>query len=1561
MRLKPKTVRRLTLVGAVGVALLVTAFALVFVRKWQGERLTERFRERALIAYQERDYSKTIECAGSFLKRGDQRDPEILLAYAEARAALEEPDHRHIPDAISFYQRYLEVRPDDREVRARVAQLYNACGFFVEAGETARMLRPAELAQTTAEHLEVLEQEAFALVGARQFSGPLNALLDRIMELDALNVYGVLLRVDAISQLDPQGRFAQPARAWAESFLAEHPEEPVALTAAAAARLIRPNQEDRQQALEWLSMAANIDAATARRLGPGKYESRVLATRLCDSLDYLRAADHALETLRDADDRLGDVDLTARLVRRLWQEHAHEEVVRRTQELDARDPNAHPVMVGLRALSLRALNRDQEAAAIAQALKGREGDYRVSSWTRALPLAEAEEEPDLVRRVSDLRNLCRDNPNEPIFHAWLAEALAALGRNDEARQAWREATELPQGATWALPKLRTAETFLQDRRLEDALRSVQEAAQIARNRAVVNVVLMEVHAARVQKGLDSIDSSQLLDHVRQLDEALARAGDSESLLRLRERLIVPRIVFLARSQGRDAAREAALEVLESDRSLRSETIQRLAVAGTIERLGIEDACAARAGSGGADSAAVQFGRSLELAASDRPQEGKRLLADALKQRPQDADLHIAYARYLERIGDEAALPAWKQAGGRFATNLGVQRACLSSAVIAADREFVEEAIRRYASVAGLEVGSEDVVIRMARARMLLHGRPTARDRDRAVGVLTAVISHQPTLVEPKLLIASALSMSDRERSIQPDLPRATAALSDALAQEPGAATVAIELSRLLQLQGQFDRAREHLNRIAGSSTVDIDLRRRAAEMLIAQGNSTPVADRALQEIADKLGDNAPAGVLVALAEIHAGQRRASEAAAIYERLAARPSLDVDSAYMVARHYLHIGEPTRAEEVLAGLNPAELKPGARQLIQARLAAERGDIQAAAEQFEQAIRQGNNSPELWRQYVAMYLRRADFDDAMALTERALNALPGDLTLLVLQKQSALLAEGAADADLGPLVKALAGDPSASNAEEILRSVKAARDRGELHTIAGLTRLADRFAASAPVQMYAANRMMRMDPARAAVIMNKAMAVNPADPGTARLAAEIYLQLGNWRELLAAATAWRNRDGSRSAEPDLAIAQAYLGMNQFEHGLKVLQPRLAGALANPDADSLSLGILNIYARLLIGAGREQEARAVLEPAFKTSQQARIMVGMRLAGEQFSSYLSSRRWLNEVAALAPESPLDQLAAAGTLSVLASRFPEHSESLLNEAKAILQKLTNDPETTTGLVYESLGIVLHRLNDPTAAEEAYRQAIALDPQRGVALNNLANIAMERDLDEALALALAAVQTANPPHPNHLDTLAAVHFRRASRGGPGVDVTAEYAAAAEMYLALGRLQPGNLEAVERASSAAILGSRYDIAVPCLEQLLLSGARPATMAQYHNNLAAVLLRLNRSQEDLQRARQLAERAVQADERPAYLDTLGWVCLAVGVRGEAEQAFRRAMKLHGDRQVLTSAVLGLATVLAGGESVQRSEATRLLAQLEAGSLNEEDRARLDRVQLLLAGEVR
>lgn len=1571
MRLKPK--RRLILLISIVAVLAVGAFAAIFVRNWQRERITNRYLDQGLAAFAAGDYYEALGLCGQYYqrarrdpaRRNDPRHAEAILAFAESRRKIEENDGRHLRECIPFYVQYLELRPDDRKAAMDLLQVYADCRFGVEAYELARRLRPSDLAKATAEDLTVMHFEAEACLRAKNYAA-LEAVAARILELNPLDLYANLNLVQA----DALRGTRDQARARADALLAAHPDAMAALIVAASSRQIEPNARDLEQALEWTCRAAGLDLRSGQRVADVEYPDVQHAYRIVLLLDALSAPRHTLQVLRHAVEKFNDRDLNTSLARRLWQEGEFDELLNRFGGIDPNAPDVDPELLGFVALASLDRKQADRVAAFEAALKKRGAlGFRWSSWSRAIPLIDPDRAAKPVDAVESWKEIIKVNPHEPVFLAQLGEVYAALGRNEDARTFWKNTSNNLAASGWLLPRFRMAQTLLADGRPEEALEWANEAFRLGRNRVSAVALWFEVNSAAVQRGVrNAPDPRGVLAVLEEALAMIATEGDGEAVQALRERLIVPHVILLVHTGQRDKARELALTMIAKDPPPSVDTLQRLLATSRRENLDIEDACQQRIAALGAGTAA-DFAKAAELADSGRVDEAVALLNRAAAANPTDAAAQVAVPRLLERLGRPEALAEWIKVADAHPDNLGVQRACLQSEAIAADRAFVTRTIDRYRRLIGAADGEDDPVIVIATARMLMYGRPSRADRDRAIGILGELVTRQPRAVEPKQLLAAALTYA-RPPEIRPDLPRATAHLVDAAALDPRSTTIALQLAHLYQMQGDYARAREQLTRVAADAGLDPAVRRAAAEMLIAQGDAAGVALDTLVAMATEAGDRAPSSLLTLLAETYRILGREADANAVFERLAATAS-DPDAIYVTARHFANLGDRARADSVLARLDTLSLDPGLREMVLARTALDRGDAKVADENFAKAVAAAPKRVDFWRQYAGAALLHGRFADAAAIAKRGLDANPGDLGLESIARTSQALASGTLPPDVAAVLQALGVNPAAADALESITALIAAKPAGDF-TAEELQSLADRFPTVIPLQLFVAKRLLGPSPRLAIAIAERAVRTAPLDPMPLKIAAEIYFALGQWEDLLRIARAWKTRERLDSPEPDLAIAEAFLRLRQPRPGLEALRSRVDRAAADPKGP-FSLGVLNLYARLLVAAGRATEARDLLAPLLPSGPEFRTLVWLPIATDPALPLAEAEAWIEQARAAVPASQVrEMLSVATSFYIIADRDKDQTDRLLRRGLTLIEELARSPGDAAPIVFETLGIVRHRMGDLTGAEDAYRRAIEASPNQPTALNNLASVMLEArgDLDAALELAKRAV--AARATDSSLDTLISVYTRLAERrreAAKPAEAREFDRLAAEAWMQRARLAPDRPEYLMQAGTLADNAGSYELAVAAWEALISHERLSAEDgASARNNLAMDLARLNRSPADLERASRLIDEAIRTVPLSPFYDTKGWIELQRRQHAAAAAAFRRALELAQAEKaanpsaeyadaVVTASTIGLATALARGEAAEREEARRLLDGLAPPS-DPENQERLKAARDALAG---
>jgi tetratricopeptide (TPR) repeat protein len=1600
MRIKPR--RRLLLLVAVVLVVAVAVFALVFVRGWQRSRMLDQSFGQARQALDQKHYFDALGASANYLNRSSRsaaeratpRYADALKIYAQSRYRVEESDQAHVRNASGKYREYLEYRPDDLEVRRKLVELLNECGMYVEAIDLAPSARPKDLAAATAADVPVLRQEAMAYFKATKFNDRepaaaktnLDSVLDRLLELAPMDTVGHLLRCETL--LETVGRDAP--RIYAEELLAAHPRDPVAQLVAGHAIRLEGNASRLGLATELIKGAAGVSvdpeikATLPDKSKQAPYPDEEFALQLIAELTGLGEHDATRIVIDKASDQFKSPFFERLRIRRMWQDGKNEELLARFAAIEPSSPDADPELLGFKAMAYQRLEKPAEADAIVKALKANNLGFRSASWAEAIPLMARTSAVKPLDAAAAWKEITKTHPYEPVFFVYSGENLATLGRPEEARQQWKEAAQFPLAASWPLPLLRIAETLVAEGRGNEALSAARAAAQIAPNRPLVAVVVFEAAAASMQRNPESaLDAATLLRDLESVHQALSdpgQQGQAELVRSLRDRLLVPRVTFLCRLGSTNEAKQVALAAIQAEPPPGLETLQRLAAFSAEQKLGVEDAAMKRAESSAGAAPSIAFLKAAELAEAGKVDEGIRLLEAAAAANPGDTGAKLALARFLDRTGRLEDIPratrVWAELAKANPSDLNIHRACLLSSSIASDPKLVEQLIAQYAKLIGSEPGAADVIAFTAKARALMYGTPSKSDRDKAIAILGAVVAAQPTLVEPKVLLAAALAYERSEADIKADLSRAISLLAEATVLDPSP-QIQLELARLYQMQTDFARSATMLTAIARKASNPAQVRIAAAALLLAQNDPSTTATDVLAEVVKSQGATIP--LLLTLGDGYLKQQKDNEARGVFD------------------------------QVLAKLESENLPAGEKDYITARILRQRGELAKSSEAFERAVAAAPARAEIWKDYLKVFLNQASAamqtsesykragneaeaatyaarareagDKALSIAKRAAAANSGDRELAVLLRQAEALREGNSATSIAALRAAIADDPNRAGLAEAIAAVESALPESGSASVTTLSSIADRYPTFSLIQIFLARQIAPRDPDRATVLLNRAMAQNPNDPVPAKAATEIFAELGRTPQMLAAALEWQRRDTSRPPEADVAVAIAYLrsaptNPAAVENGLKVLDRHVQPALADL-SDWLAIDILETRAELLLLANREPDARQLLTPTLSAGKSWRIGTWLRLAATKTPTIQVARQWMDALKAAIPADAYEEQAAfAVGLMQIGGRFRGEGASLTAEGIAKLEALTASPDTTTAVALENLGMVRQFMRQDEEAAVLYRKALAADPDRPIALNNLANIVLEKENrpDAALELAIKAVGIA--PRPDNLNTLGTVYSVLGQQKRDAKDYSgarAHFKLAAEAFAgAYAQAQnPDDLVAAaqffDSADDLARAAEAYELLLRLPLENLPEEQRSqlqANLPTFKNNLAACLV-ANLPEQDrapvLARAAALMQDALNASKAPGFYDTAGWIELESGRLDTAAESFKTAMSTASKLTPIRSAIIGLATVHAmnsASDPAARAEAVRLLDSLQdVSDLPPHDVARLNRARDLVA----
>lgn len=1533
MSLKPKTVRRLLVIGGAGVLIGLGGAGFVAVRNYQAQRSSASAREQGMAAYDAGRYPEVLDSLGRYLRR-HEGDAPAMIRYARARLRVEEAGGGHLSQGASALRRYLDLAPDDHEAMRELLDCNLRLGLYPEAKALARRMRPASLEHAGKEHLHALAAEATAMLAMTPPDREAEAIMRRIVALDPLDCEWEL----RLAELLRGERKLDLVRRLAGDLLAAHPDDPRASLVAALAPLDAGDPRGARAAVERVAGLVGLDLRTAAITGEPPFPSEDYALRIVALLDDQAMFEHSLAVINAAQARLKTPRLSLLAARRNWQASRPEETVRVTEGARAGVDPETTTLVGLRGLALKQLGRREEAAAVARSLAEREGEFRASAWRTAIEAYQPEGGAKLLALDLDLRQAIESLPGEPVLAGVHAEVLAMLGRLDEAMKQWRSSTASLHSMGWALPWIRLSQASLQAGDVRSAVEEADMAiAQAPRSVLAAMTRFSAMVALSVSSRGDRPEIPELLAFAQRAGEALSKIPDREAARELTEEVEVSRVMLLLRAGRHDQAVGHTREMIGRENPPSRRALERLALISALEELGLEDEILTGAERAWGKSPTTEAVRAAALRLAGHKDEGFAILRAGAEgaNAPDRVAWNMQIASYLDTAKDPAAGPAWISLADTNPENVVVQRSALGSPAACQDAGFVERAAARLAGLTGASVNQE-VLMRVAKVRAMLSGEITASRREEVLAQLREIVGSRPGLVEARTLLADVLLMDEPAKAIHPQVQEAVVQLRSAGAAsgDPG---IRVRAAALLQEQRSFDEARLELASLARQNAGDPALLARIANMLVGQGDDAEAVPIFRSLVADPA--RATPEHLVAAASAMASGGDADEAAALFRRAASHPSLPLDALPAVASGLWRLGREGPAREAMERVNSGGVEAYRRILLGARFEELCGHRQAALAGYRKALGENPSSIDSWSALVGLQLDQGDLPAARQAVEEALAALPQEREIRLLRQRVMMSGAPASGTELKALADLLAADPRRATEAQAVRAVQELADADRMSDAQALNSLASRFSGNIAVQQLVVRRLASLTPPRleeAANVAARAMVVFPRDPEPARLAAEVFSLQGRWAQTITACRAWKERDPGAGVQPDLVIAGAMDHLDRHAQAALQLRPHLPALLADPEHPRSQQG-LALYASAQLGAGKHAEAIAAFKGALATSATLRNAIFLRTAAESAPTLDAALACVDAVrSAGTPDDPDDRVALASAFSSLGERF--HSADMLTRARELLGPLVANSESPA--VLELLAATLQRQGDFPGAAEAYRRAISISPNRVSALTNLAHLLVTEANDprEGVQLATRALSLVGQADAGVRGTCARVLDQGGLALKDSPEADACFARAVEVNRTLLAQFPSDPAILAALGAAGEHAGDFPAMIEAYGRLLdLPDLDPPSRAAARNNLAYALVRQRRGTPELARAESLLRQALDGGDNASFLSTLAMAQSALGRRAEATATFRRARTAAPDNP---SIEIAFALHLVEGDATERAQAEHIASRHAPGA---------------------
>ena len=1350
MHLRPKTTRRLLILGGVllGVAALAVTVWIVSSRKTAAR--IAKAREGAMAAYAKGDYVAALPLFAEYLtdtrtaeKAPGKADVEALLAYGKSRLAIPMAKGEHLRQAKQAFERYLQLKPGDRDAQNLLLGLYPRIHYNEEALALADNVLASDPKDVPALRVKIA-----AYADQRKYKDALAASEELLKVVpDDLDTHATLQTLMITMDKTGDEAPAQVVKRY-EGLLAQHENDPRFELLAARAYLLAGQYDLGKRDLKLAAGRPQAsDPAVAAKLTP-----------LLDKLKLFDESNSVLERLAATADE--DPIHQRPLVRRLWQSGVPKEVLKRTEKQDPASPTADTDLLAYRALSLYDLNRPADAAPIVEALTNRKDDMAAVAWSTALRTREGENLSPRDRTKRYMEALERAPQNEAI-HYFLAEAYLALDEFEPALRKFNIASRL--APNWAAPAAQISRTLVATGRSGDAVEFARVAFQRAPKLFGTRVQYVLAVFADQQQDPRPGTREKLLGIVEEIQQKLP--GEPETLHVYASLLSRTRparqsgrgdqVGPASRSAGaaRDAAQPRAGQLRRKARPRRRRA--------RLRREDVRPHAGRRPAQGGARRPKGQD--------EGRPQALGSGQADGREDQPRDLVAGgVAVPRLgRRRDGGQRLDPARGRQPGRPrrpARDPPLRRA-------KRDKAFWLRTIDRLK-----KLSAEDAVVpRLERRRWLLAGDPSKAQSAEAITLLSDIDAANIPEVHRLLGIAqektAALSTGSPRETL---LNNAARELETALGTRGTDETVANDLTRVYRALGRNTDADRVMAKVAErAADLGIDGRKRTARMLIGAGQLT----RAI-EVLEPIGDGQDPGRDAMLCGLYRRTGQNEKAAGLYGKLLTDERAEAATLADGAEFFAAMEKPEEAAKFIARIKSTDVAAATRELLLAEYAEHFGTDAEALQGYEAAAKADPGQPAAWHGLVGYHLRELQFPEALAAADRGLKQLPDDRTLQSLRARASALQSYQQDPNLKTLADELAADPESAAITDMLRVLGQAKAANEplATTVPKLRELADRNPELLRLQRYVAEGYVKLGQYDdAETVAARTAARLPNDREAAKLLTQVYSARpgkDKWTRVLEAARQWRQRSLDAPLEADIAIAQTLVEMRRPGDAVTQLKPYVIAAPPPRAAKSgsrpatqpdVNPGVLSLYAKALLRSGDEKSATALLAPLAKDSADWR-RVWLKLGTAGLDAGTPAVRWVEQIVPMIPaDSTTEQAALAETWCAIGTQFA--SRPALDKAKPLIDQMTADPKMGAE-GWRLLAAWAEAGGDMEQATRAYRELLKVQPDNADVQNNLAyallSTGSSKDLPEARKLAEAAA-TKSPGNATYQDTLARVYL------------------------------------------------------------------------------------------------------------------------------------------------------------------------------------------------------
>lgn len=1285
-----KTKSWLLVVGVLLVGLTLTYFGgrYILIRRiavWRADGMS---------AAAANDNPRAATLLEKYLRRRPD-DIQALAAYAHSRELAEEPNGQHLTETIVALKMLIGLDPNQMDARHHLLELYSRLERRPEAIDTANAIlakNPNDL-PTLRIKADVLmkmgqDREALAVVEKWSKLAPLDlqANMDRVRLRKSLGQSNDLILSEAKKLHD------------------DHPNDArfELLLGYAYSQI-----NDDQQAGQWLKTAAKHPDL-----------SEEVAKTLVSLFDQLGLSEDSL-AIMEAEAKNGrSEEMRHALGRRLWELGRWEKASQALSNIDPANPSSDATLLAFRAMAAANLGHKDEAEKCRAALASR-NQAAAKAWTELLHRLIDGAAIDDKKFIVDCRVALGLDPSNIYLDYYLGDANARLGELDLAIKSWERVVS--QNIAWSAPAVRLVEGLLQKGQPEQALFVASTVARRGNAQAAVIVALAKAWAAGISTG-----------GVAHSDELLKLVTEVQQQLPNEDQTLLIRIQLLAQKGGADKEQAKSLLQAAIDRKppVSEELLTTLATISHKFNMGLEDKAFAKSEEAHGLTSGLAYAKAVNAYFNVGAEGGRKVFDEMAEKsgKSKELDWQLARVRYLDNAGHPDAAAEWKRLVNAYPKDLAIQKSAVGARAIAGDWDVMPIAIDHLKAL----TGDTGLSWRLAQARLQVTAPRNEADVQQGSVALEGIISANPSLPEPHVLMARALSQMKR-----PD--GAIDHLTKALKLDPTSVPIALQLASLLQSQGDYDRVNQELDRVL--PRLKTPEQRRQAALLLAQQGKTEQASKLLEQQPQesKAGGSRDDDLLLAMLYRQRGEFDKVEP--ILQKLLEKP--DLSSIKFAVAYYLGRNQHDKAETVLGKLDSLKLDPGIKDLTWAAYYLDSGDLTKAEDRYRSATKDAPANAVCWRMLMVAQIAQGHGDDAIATLGVAVKALPNDEMIKSLNQNASLISASISNAQTRPIAILAVRDPqSADAALELLGILSDWRASGDAdRMIARLQQLVEHSPNFLPARRVLVDRFASLGRTGEAIAAaQQTTLMFPKDPDSAQILVDLCASTGRWQEANTAAQSWRQRMPDNPYPADVALARTDLGLKDYPSAIQTLQPHIAAAMAAPDNN---VTVVVAYAVAMCNTGKSDQIGQQLWPLATKSSQWR-MRWLQIAVD-IQDKIAAEPWVDRLATIVPtDSAPEMLSLGETYDNLAKSFSD--TTMKAKADAIFASLAKKTDLSSTLL-TAIGFRIEESGDSKGAEELYRRALKDDPKSWMAHNNLAMLLAKRggQSDEAQAQAAAAVQ------------------------------------------------------------------------------------------------------------------------------------------------------------------------------------------------------------------------